>query len=102
LTISKHSYTATQLFMDNDLYEDMSEELQAILKDAAEDYRDYQREQAQKEAEEGLEVLQDEMEVNELDEEQREDFFEEAQPIYDKYEEDVGEELMDLATSYRE
>jgi len=100
LTISNHAYTATVAFMNQDFFESMPKEYQDIIKDAASESMDYQREVAQQQDEEGIEVIEEHMEINELTPEQKEIFIEAAEPIFDKYEEIIGTELMELTRSY--
>ena len=63
---------------------------------------DYQRGIARQQDEDGLEVVQEHMEINELSFDQRQQFFEAAEPIYEKYENRIGSELLELARSYSE
>lgn len=100
LTISNHAYTATVAFMNQDFFESMPKEYQEIIKDAASESMDYQREVAQQQDEKGIEVIEEHMEINELTPEQKEVFIEAAEPIFDKYEEIIGTELMELTRSY--
>ena len=102
LTISDHAYTATVAFMNDDFFNDLPEEIQEAVQEALDESMDYQREEAREQDEEGLEVIKDEMEINELDEEQKEEFIEAAEPIFDKYEDEIGSDLMEKARSYRE
>src|SRR5699024_921930 len=102
LTISDHAYTATVAFMNDDFFNDLPEDIQEAVQEALDESMDYQREEAREQDEEGLEVIKDEMEINELDEEQKEEFIEAAEPIFDKYEEEIGSDLMEKARSYRE
>lgn len=102
LTISNHAYTATVAFMNQDFFESMPEDFQEIVKDAASESMDYQREVAQQQDEDGLEVIKEHMEINELTPEQKEEFIEVAEPIFDKYEDAIGAELMELTRSYAE
>lgn len=102
LTISNHAYTATVAFMNDDFYNDLPEDIQEAVQEATDESMDYQREEARSQDEEGLEVIKDEMEINELSDEQKEEFIEAAEPIFDKYEEVIGSDLMEQARSYRE
>ncbi|SFD44034.1 tripartite ATP-independent transporter solute receptor, DctP family [Lentibacillus persicus] len=102
LTISNHAYTATLFFINNDLFEGMSEENQTVIEEAAVEFRDSQRELAQENAQKGMEAVQGEMEITELTEDQRQAFIDASQPVYDTFQDDIGQELMDLALSYRE
>ena len=102
LTISNHAYTATVAFINNDYFENLPEDIQSSLKEAALESMDYQREVARQQDEEGMENIEGEMEVNELSEEQRQQFIEAAEPIFERYEDDIGSDLMELTRSYSE
>src|SRR5699024_3254270 len=81
LTISNHAYTATVAFMNEDFYNDLPEDIQDAVKDATLESMDYQREQARQQDEEGLEVIEEHMNINELSYEEKEKFIEAAEPI---------------------
>ncbi|GAB3790567.1 DctP family TRAP transporter solute-binding subunit [Virgibacillus kimchii] len=100
LTISNHAYTATVGFMNGDFFDGLPEDFQDMVKEAALESMDYQREMARQQDEEGLEVIEEHMEINELSSEQVDAFIEAAEPIFDQYEEVIGTELMDLTRSY--
>ncbi len=100
LTISNHAYTATVAFMNEDFFDSLPEDIQEQVKESALESMDYQREIARQQDDEGLEVIEEVMEINELTPEQKEVFIETAEPIFDKYEDSIGTELMELARSY--
>lgn len=102
LTISNHSYTATVGFMNLDFFEGLSEDQQQLLKDSALEAMDYQREIARQQDDEGLEIIQEHMEINELSPEQKKQFIDAAEDVFEKYEADIGSDLMELARSYSE
>lgn len=102
LTISNHAYTATVGFMNEDVFNGMSEEDQESVKEAAQESMEYQREEARNQDDEGLETIKENMEINELTEEQIKEFKEVAEPIFDQYEDEIGADLIDLARSYSE
>lgn len=98
LTISGHFYAATILLMNNEFFNSLPEDLQKLVTEAAEEYRDEQRQIAQKQDEEWLEGLKENgMEVNELSDEQIEAFRKEAEPVYDKFKSDIGEDIVNRA-----
>lgn len=102
LTISNHAYTATVAFMNLDFFNSLTEDFQTAVKESALESMDYQRGIARQQDEDGLEVVQEHMEINELSFDQRQQFFEAAEPIYEKYENRIGSELLELARSYSE
>src|SRR5699024_1097462 len=97
LTISNHAYTATVNIIDEDFYDSLSEDLQGVLEDATYTLNERHRELNMEHEEEGLEELKENMEVNELTQEQTDKFKEELQPIFEKYEEEIGEDIVKLA-----
>ncbi|WP_026699596.1 DctP family TRAP transporter solute-binding subunit [Salibacterium aidingense] len=102
LTISNHAYTATVAFMNDDFYTSMPEELQTAVSDAAKEALNYQRDLARQQDEEGLEVVEENMEINELSEEQRQEFIDAAEPVYESVADDLGEDLVEEARSFSE
>lgn len=100
LTISNHAYTATVAFMNEDLFNSMPEDVQKNVKESLLESMDLQRETARQQDEDGMGPVKDAMEVNELSPEQKQLFIEAAEPIFKKYEEQIGSELMELARSY--
>ena len=98
LTLTSHVYAATILLMNNDFYNSLPDDLQELVQTASEEYRTEQREIAQKQDVEFLKRLQEEgMKVNELTEEQRNEFKDATQSVYDKYVTEIGEDLVHMA-----
>lgn len=102
LTISNHAYTATVAFINNDYFENLPDDIQSALEEAALESMDYQREIARQQDEDGMVNIEDNMEVNELTEEQVQEFKDAAEPIFERYEDEIGTELMELTRSYSE
>ncbi|MBO1002994.1 DctP family TRAP transporter solute-binding subunit [Pseudogracilibacillus auburnensis] len=100
LTISNHAYTATVGFMNGDFFESLPEDFQEIIKESALESMDHQREIARQQDEDGMVNIEEHMEVNELTPEQKKAFIDAAEPIFEKYEENIGADLMELARSY--
>lgn len=100
LTLSNHSYTATVAFMNEDFFNDLPEDIQEAVEDTLLESMEYQREEARKQDEEGMEVIEENMEITELDDDQRQEFIDAVEPIYEKYEDAIGSELMEMARSY--
>lgn len=99
LTISNHAYTATVAFMNAEFFEGLPEEFQTIIKEAAPESMVYQREIARQQDDEGLEIIKDHMEINELTPEQKQEFIDAAAPIFEKYADDIGPEIMGIVES---
>lgn len=98
LTLSSHFYAPTILVMNDDFYNDLPEDLQDIVMETSEEYKEEQRVLAQEQDEEWLEQLKEEgMEVNELSEDQKEEFKKASESIYDKYSDQIGEDVIDRA-----
>lgn len=98
LSLTGHVYAATALLMNNDFYNELPEDLQKLITEASEDYRDEQRGLAQKQDVEFLNKLKENgMQVNDLTDEQRDAFREAASSVYDQYVPKIGEDLVDKA-----
>jgi C4-dicarboxylate-binding protein DctP len=98
LSMTGHVYAATALLMNNDFYNELPEDLQKLITEASEEYREEQRGLAQKQDVEFLEKLKESgMKVNELTDEQRDKFRDAASSVYDKYVDRIGQDLVDKA-----
>lgn len=98
LSLTGHVYAATALLMNNDFYNELPEDLQNLITEASEEYRDEQRGLAQKQDVEFLKKLKENgMQVNDLTDEQRDAFREAASSVYDQYVPKIGEDLVDKA-----
>lgn len=94
MSLTSHVYMPVALLMNNDFYESLEPDLQEIVMDAAEDYRENQRILSQEQDEEYMEEMIDAgLQVNDLTDEERQAFIERVEPVYDKYEEMLGPEL---------
>lgn len=103
LTLSSHFYAPTILVMNNNFYNSLPEDLQELVMEASIEYRTEQRKMAQEQDAEWLEELKEGgMEVNELTDEQREVFIEASEPIYEKYADQIGQDLIDRALEANE
>lgn len=98
LTLTGHVYAATALLANNDFFNSLPEDLQELVTEAAEEFRTEQRELAQQQDAEFLEQLEEAgMQINDLTDEQREEFREAAESVYTKYEDQIGRDLIDQA-----
>ncbi|WP_462421986.1 DctP family TRAP transporter solute-binding subunit [Salinicoccus sp. Marseille-QA3877] len=94
MSLTSHVYMPVALLMNNDFYESLEPDLQEIVVDAAEDYREDQRILSQEQNDEYMEeMVEAGLQVNDLTDEERQAFSEKAEPVYDKYEEMLGSEL---------
>lgn len=95
-----HVYAAAILLANNDFFNSLPDDLQTLVMEASEEFRDKQRELAQEQDVEFMEQLEAEgMQINDLTAEQRDEFRQAAQPVYEKYEEQIGKDLIDRALS---
>lgn len=95
LTITGHFYTPTILLMNNKFYEELPDDLQQLVVEAAVAFKDEQRQLAQKQDTEWREELkQSGMKVNELSPEQIDEFRKALAPIYDQFKEEIGEDVV--------
>nr|WP_234397024.1 TRAP transporter substrate-binding protein [Bacillus massiliglaciei] len=96
LSLTNHVYTPFVFLVSKKFWDGLSEEEQKILRESAEEARDYQREVNRKDNESALKKLEDAgMEVNEVSEAEREKMKEIVQPVTDKYAEKFGKDLVD-------
>src|SRR5690606_16987820 len=103
LTLTGHVYAAAILLANNDFYNSLPEDLQQLVMEASEEFKDEQRALAQQQDVEFLEQLKAEgMQVNDLTAEQRNEFRQAAQTVYDKYESQIGKDLIDRALAANE
>lgn len=103
LSLTGHVYAATALLANNDFFNSLPEDLQQLVQEAAEEFRTEQRELAQQQDTEFLDLLKENgMQVNDLTEEQRNQFREAAQSVYAEYEDQIGKELIDQALAANE
>lgn len=94
MSLTSHVYMPVALLMNNDFYESLEPDLQEIVVDAAEDYREDQRILSQEQNEEYMdEMVEAGLQVNDLTDEEKQAFSEKAEPVYDNYEEMLGSEL---------
>src|SRR5699024_12231490 len=100
LTLSNHSYTATVAFMNEDFFNDLPEDIQKAVEDTLLESMEYQREEARKQDEEGMEVIEEDMDIAELDDAQRKEFIDAVEPIYEKYEDVICLYLIDMIRLY--
>ncbi|AOV07443.1 TRAP transporter substrate-binding protein [Sporosarcina ureilytica] len=96
ISIIDNSFTAEALIMNKAFYDSLPEDLQKVVDEAGEEFTTYEREISKEYDEEAIKFLTEELEANIVSEEVREEMGKRLQPIMDKYEEQLGSELMDL------
>lgn len=99
LTLSNHTFAPIITVINKDYYDSMPEDLQQILHEGMDKFNQRQREITASQDEEYIGELEEHLEINELTSEQRELFIEELQPIYEEYQDVVGEDLLEMARS---
>ncbi|WP_166626731.1 DctP family TRAP transporter solute-binding subunit [Jeotgalicoccus sp. S0W5] len=91
LTITNHVYSPASLFINNEVWNELTNEQQDILIDAANEGRDLNRELNKEEGESlAMELEEKGMEVYTLSEEEMEVFQETTLPVYEKLVDELG------------
>jgi tripartite ATP-independent transporter DctP family solute receptor len=95
ITKTGHVYNASPFLISEKFWKTLSSEEQEIIKKAAEEAKEYQR-QLNAEEDEKLfkEIEKEGMVVTELTDEQKQAFIDKVQPIYKKYGKEFGEDLV--------
>lgn len=103
LTITNHVYSPASLFINNDVWNDLSEEQQNILITAAEEGRDLNRQLNEEEDQKVTKELKEKgMDVHELTEEEISVFQEATLPVYDSLIETLGGNSQEIVDSILE
>ena len=98
LTLTGHVYAATILLMNNDFYNELPEDLQKIVTEAAAEYSTEQRKIAQQQDKEFMDDLKElGMKIHEMNPDDREVFRQATESVYEKYTPIIGEELVEKA-----
>lgn len=96
MTLSGHTFAPIISMINKDYFEAMPEDLQEILVEGTAEFSQLQREITAQQDEEYLEELKKDIEVNELTPEQKQEFVDALAPIYEKYKDVVGEDLLEM------
>lgn len=103
LTLSGHFYAPTALLINNDFYNSLPEDLQELVMEAALEYKTEQRKLAEQQDKEWVEELKEfGMQVNELTDEQKEEFRTAAESVYDQYASEISEDVIEKAFKAKE
>lgn len=102
LTLSSHTFAPIITVINKDYYDSMPEDLQQILQEGMDEFHQRQRQITAEQDDEYIKTLEEEMEINELTPEQKELFINKLEPIYEKYKDVVGEDLMEMARQANE
>jgi len=102
-TLTGHFYAATVIAINDGFFNSLPEDLQQVVQEGANLYREEQRKLSQQQDIEMLEKLKEAgMQVNTLTDEQRQAFVEVTKPVYTKYEDVIGADLIELARQANE
>lgn len=100
LSLTGHSYNAVVLLMGKPSFDKLNDEERQIIRDAATEARDFQRELTRTQTEGLLTKLADDgMEVNEVSPEEQQRLAEQLQPVVDANRDAIGAEWMASFTS---
>lgn len=103
LTVTNHVYSPASLFINLNTWQELSEEHQEILINAAEAGRDLNRELNEEEDAEAIETLEEEgMDVYELTDEDMEIFQEATLSVYESLIDDLGGDSEEIINSIRD
>ncbi len=104
MTLTSHQYSGLAILFNSNLFKELPEDLQDAVAKASEITEEKYYELVDEDEILMLEKFKDEdlIEITELTPEQRELFIEAVQPVYDKYEEIIGQDLIEMAKSYNE
>ncbi|RLL43870.1 TRAP transporter substrate-binding protein [Oceanobacillus piezotolerans] len=96
LSLTKHVYTPFVFLVSKKFWDDLSEEEQEIMREAAQEAGEYQRKLNREENEKALKYLEEEgMKINEVSAEETEKMKEIIQPVTDKFTEEFGADLVE-------
>lgn len=94
LSLTNHAYHAYATVINQDSWNSLPEDLQAVMREAFDNGRDTSRELTLQDEETILEAIQDEIAINELTPEQRQAFIDASMPVHEEYEAIVTTELL--------
>lgn len=99
LTLSSTFFAPVVIVMNKEFYDTLPEDLQKVLTEWSKKCNERAREIMADKQEEYLSNLKKEMEITELTAEQHNTFKDAVKPIYEKYEKEIGKDLIDAALS---
>lgn len=102
-SLTGHVYAATVVLINNDFFNSLPQDLQNIIIEGAEKYKDEQRKLSDQQDKEMLDGLSKAgMQINELTPEQKQAFIEATLPVYDQFKDELGADLIELAKKANE
>lgn len=103
MTISNHGYLGYAVMMNEDVWNRQSAETQQILLDAMHETTDWNDRKSIEINDEQLELIRQEssIQIHELSTPEKEQWMRDLEPLYEKYEEALGIELMEELKDFR-
>lgn len=97
MSLTAHQYSGLVFLMSADKFNEMPEDLQDVLTTAGENLETVYYDLVDEEEDTIRADLEDSVEINEISDDERKKFIEAAQPVYDKFSDVIGEDLIELA-----
>ncbi|CAM4066604.1 TRAP transporter substrate-binding protein [Vreelandella rituensis] len=94
LSLTSHAYHAYAAVINSDSWNSLPEDLQEVMIEAFDNGRQASRELTLQDEERILQEIEDEIAINEITDEAREDFIEASMPVHEEYEDIVTTELL--------
>lgn len=103
-SLTGHTYSFLPVLINKKFYQGLPEDIQKILAEGARKYLiDYQRELELRDNDKYIQLIADSgVEVNEVTPENHQKFVEALKPMYDKYQQEFGQELFDIVAQYNQ
>lgn len=103
LSLTEHVNNFLGFIMNKDFYDSLTQEQKTIIEDAAAEFITQQRKMELEDTEMYIDKLEEEgMTVNKLTDEQKAEFRQALEPMYEKYREKFGEEIFETAEKYEQ
>lgn len=103
LSLTEHVNNFLGFIMNQDFYNSLTQEQREIIDEAAEEFVKAQRQMELEDTDHYIELLEEEgMQVNSFTAEQKADFRQVLEPMYEKYRVQYGEEVFEMAEKYEE
>ena len=103
LSLTEHVNNFLGFIMNQDFYNSLTQEQREIIDEAAGEFVKAQRQMELEDTDHYIELLEEEgMQVNSLTAEQKADFRQVLEPMYEKYRVQYGEEVFEMAEKYEE
>ena len=96
MTVMNHSFTGEALIINKDFYDGLPEDLQAVLDEAGLAFTEHERKVSKEYDDKAMKLLNENLEVNELSDEAKQEMKEIIQPVFEKYEKNLDPELVKL------